>query len=122
VRVRGGARRLDGEREMALFRVTREALSNVERHAETDCAELELDFGPEALTITVTDQGRGFDAGAPRRARQSGRMGMAAMRERVDALGGRMEIQAAAGRGARITFRCPYGEDGAEQEHRGEQR
>lgn len=108
LRVHGEERRPDTEREMALYRAAREALSNVERHAGAEHASVTLEFGPETLTLTVADDGRGLPVDAEMAARRAGRMGLATMRERLSALGGRMEMHSAATGGARIVLTCPY--------------
>lgn len=117
-RVVGSERRMAPWREHALYRAAREALLNAERHSGGPHAALTLEFGPEAVTVTVEDDGRGMDAGAADAARRAGRMGLANMRERVAALGGRMEMHTAAGEGTRIALLCPY--EGGAPDGRGE--
>jgi signal transduction histidine kinase len=122
LRVTGTPRDLDEARETDLYRVIREALSNVERHSGADRAELDIEYRTGGVTARVTDAGRGFDGGAERAARRAGRMGLPTMRERVEAMGGRMHVDAAPGGGARITFECPYDTRNARRDRAGDQR
>lgn len=110
--VSGEPRRLDSDLEIGLFHVAREALSNVERHAGTGKASLRIAFDRENLTLTVEDDGSGFDAETMRNARVAGRIGMAAMRERADALGISLKTKSAIGKGTCIVMRCSLTRNG----------
>jgi signal transduction histidine kinase len=93
---------LDGERMHALYRIAQEGLTNIQRHADASTAWLSIDVGPEALTLRIEDDGRGYpDQAAP------GRFGLGGVAERVAALGGHMELGARAGGGARLEVRLP---------------
>jgi NarL family two-component system sensor histidine kinase LiaS len=86
------------EVEHALFRIAQEALSNIARHSHARRAELALACGTDAITLTLSDDGRGFDTSAP----TSG-LGLRSMRERAEALGGKLTIESAPGQGTRIS-------------------
>ena len=58
----------------------------------------------EALVAGVIDDGRGFDPASPRAG-----VGLSAMRERVESLGGEIEVQSPAGEGTKVTVRVPLG-------------
>jgi NarL family two-component system sensor histidine kinase LiaS len=93
------------ETEQALFRVAQEALANVARHSGAATAMIELACDDGEATLRVTDDGRGFVAGA-----LDGRgYGLASMGERVAALGGRVTVESAPGEGTRVTCTCPLG-------------
>lgn len=106
LRVGGTVRRLPITRETVVFRVVQESLNNVRKHAETDSVRISLHFGREQLVVTVRDAGRGFDVheirGAP-----GHNLGLIGMRERVQSIGGQVNIQSSPGVGTRITFRVP---------------
>lgn len=78
--------------EQALFRVAQEALANIARHSGATRAEVRVSWEPEALRLTVSDDGRGFDAAAA----DGKGVGLQSMRERVEAIGGALAIRAAA--------------------------
>jgi signal transduction histidine kinase len=92
--------------EQALFRIAQEALSNVARHSQARNAELSLVYEMDAVTLTIFDDGRGFDAGNP----QSG-LGLRSMGERAEALGGTLTIESALGQGTRISVRLEDSDD-----------
>jgi NarL family two-component system sensor histidine kinase LiaS len=92
------------EVEQALFRVAQEALANVARHSGATSAEVRLSWEPQALLLTITDNGSGFDAVA---AAGKG-VGLQSMRERVEAIGGALALRAAPdGPGARVEACAP---------------
>lgn len=103
--VNGEQKRLDSLIETVLFRVTQEALANVTRHAETNKAIICLDYGPGAVTLGVLDSGRGFDPNEPLRPPRG--WGLEGMRERVEAVGGRLIIHSAPGRGTTVQVIIP---------------
>jgi len=87
---------------VALYRIAQEALRNVVRHAGVGEAELGLETEPAtgALTLRVADAGRGFDAGP---GRPDDGLGLVAMRQRAEALGGRLTVRASPGGGTVVT-------------------
>jgi signal transduction histidine kinase len=72
--------------ETAAYRITQEALTNVVRHAGAHHAHVTLDTSAVALTVTVTDDGRGIDRASP------GGVGLASMRQRAQALQGTLRV------------------------------
>lgn len=87
--------RIQGERapplavEQALFRVAQEALANIARHSGARLVEVHLSWGGDVLTLSVVDDGHGFDLAS---ARGNG-LGLSSMRERVEALGGTLRVE-----------------------------
>jgi signal transduction histidine kinase len=63
-----------------------------------------------AVTLTVSDDGRGFDPGARADRRQQPGLGLVGMAERLDLLGGSLDIRSAPGQGTRVVVRVPVGE------------
>ena len=90
-----GEREVSLEVQHALYRVAQEALANVTRHSGADKAEIELVYGEEALTLRVTDDGRGFD---PKNSTNEG-FGPQSMSDRLASIGGRVNIESAPGGG-----------------------
>ena len=108
-----GERETALEVEQALFRVTQEALANVARHSGAANVEVDLIFAADAITLRVADDGRGFDpARVPSEA-----FGLQSMRERMEKLGGRAEVESAPGKGTRITCVCPLEEPTSKKDH-----
>ena len=92
-----GERPLPLSTEQALFRVAQEALANVARHSQANQVEMRLDWEKSAVSLTISDNGRGFDSQA-----QSNGYGLQGMRERLDALGGSLTVSSQPGHGATI--------------------
>ena len=94
---------LSGATELAVYRVAQEALTNIARHSGSNRAELALSDGTGRLRLRVRDYGRGF----PHRQPRDGN-GLRGMRERANAVGGRLAVGAAApGPGSEVTLEVP---------------
>ncbi|MDQ2785870.1 MAG: histidine kinase [Chloroflexota bacterium] len=89
--------------EEALFRVASEAVSNALKHAHAKAITAALDIRDGTATLTVRDDGRGFDHAAHQP--QPGHLGLPGMRERVERIGGVLRIESASGAGTTITAR-----------------
>lgn len=88
--------------DIAVYRITQEALTNVTRHAQANAVWVCLSRAVESLTLVVQDDGRGVDA-----ARASEGLGLLGARERAAALGGTLDVQSAPGAGVRIALQLP---------------
>ncbi|OGN81147.1 MAG: hypothetical protein A2X23_06655 [Chloroflexi bacterium GWC2_73_18] len=100
----GGVELLRPEQTAQLLQVTREALSNVARHARATRASIRLEVSPEAVHLSIADNGTGFDLRAEA---APGHQGLRNIAERTQDLGGVMEIDSAPGRGTTLRFRLP---------------
>lgn len=96
--------RLSPEAANQLLQIAREALSNAIRHSGAPRARLSLRAQDDEAVLSVEDNGRGFDATGPRGA---GHFGLANLRDRATAVGGRLEISSRVGAGTRIIVRLP---------------
>jgi two-component system, NarL family, sensor histidine kinase LiaS len=96
-----GDRKLSAVLEQALYRLCEEALANAARHSRADRIQVELNIsGPETV-LTIQDNGQGFDpAGVEHRG-----YGLKNIRERVEMIGGRLDLQAHPGDGVKIEVR-----------------
>ena len=90
-----------------LFQSIRELLANVVKHAGVRKAVVEIDRGEDAIRVTVSDQGRGFEPGGQEGRGSAGGFGLFSIRERLRQLGGAFEVESAPGRGTRVTLRVP---------------
>jgi PAS domain S-box-containing protein len=108
VSITGNQHRLPPENELTVFRIAQEALSNVKRHSQATAVEMTIDFGDEALTLVVRDNGQGFKM--PQRTSDlvlSGSLGIIGMRERARLIGGTLIVQSELGIGTTVTLRMP---------------
>jgi signal transduction histidine kinase len=100
----GEERRLSPDVELALYRIAQEGLSNVARHAQAKQAEVCLHLTAEGVRLTVQDDGLGFVAPeSPAEMAPAGHFGLLGVQERAEAVGARLQIETAPGKGARLT-------------------
>jgi PAS domain S-box-containing protein len=92
-----------------LFQSVRELVMNVVKHAQTSCATISLGTtSDDAVLLTVSDAGCGFEPAVSGQGTQGPiHFGLFSIRERMEALGGRFELQSAPGRGTRATLVLP---------------
>jgi signal transduction histidine kinase len=95
---------LPGKENVELLRILQEALANVRRHSGASNVEVRLRTDDEAILIEIADDGRGFDPGSARTG-----IGLVGMRERVEGLGGEIELRSRLGEGTKVTVRVPVG-------------
>jgi signal transduction histidine kinase len=96
------------DQEHFLYRVAQEAMSNAVRHAQATRLRVALDRTPGELTLTVADNGVGFDRGG---VDTSSHFGLRGMQERADAMGGQLIVESGRdGTAVRVTIAL---EDGA---------
>jgi signal transduction histidine kinase len=98
---------LDAEIELELFRIASEAQSNALKHARASRIVMVVDLAGDPARIEVTDDGVGFDPDSPGiRARH---LGLTSMEERAAAIGAKLRIDAAPGRGTTVSVELPIG-------------
>jgi len=108
VEVTGVQRDLPAEVQLPLFRIAQEALSNVRRHAEASTVVVKLLLRNDSITMTVSDNGKGFKV--PQRMEDLisvGSVGIMGMSERARLLGGTLEIKSDPGKGTQVVVRLP---------------
>jgi signal transduction histidine kinase len=104
--VTGTPRPLSADTEVTLLRVTQEALTNVTRHANAGRVAVTLSYMDGEAALDVRDDGTGFAPSADGHGPNGG-LGLRGMRERVEALGGRLAVESAPGRGTTIAVTVP---------------
>lgn len=97
-------RRFSASVENAIFRIAQEALTNVARHSGARLAVLVVSADREAIELTVSDTGKGFD---PETLPDGRRRGLDGMRERAKLIGGVLRIDAGPGQGTVVYCRAP---------------
>jgi signal transduction histidine kinase len=105
VTVTGTERALPPEVDQAAYRIVQEALTNVSRHAGRACAAVHLHYAPQSLAVQVHDDGKTATSTGSRPAGPG--LGLVGMRERVTALGGRLQAGPQDGGGFRVRAELP---------------
>jgi signal transduction histidine kinase len=103
--IQGKARRLDSVIETVLFRVAQEALHNIVRHAQVGRARILLVYQSQEITLKVEDSGAGFNPVQPFAPPRG--WGLAGMRERIESVGGQLNIESEPGKGTIVEVAVP---------------
>lgn len=91
------------EAAIALFRIAQEAFTNILKHSAAKSVDIGLDLDGDAIVMQIADDGKGIAAGRL----SAGSHGLASMRHRVRALGGRLDVRSPASGGTRLLVRIP---------------
>src|SRR5215218_2234332 len=97
---------LPGKESVDVLRVLQEALTNARRHSGAGSVEVGLRTENQDVLAEVVDDGRGFDLASVRPG-----VGLSAMRERIEGLGGKIEVRSRPGEGTKVTVRVHLGGD-----------
>jgi signal transduction histidine kinase len=109
----GPARRLTSEKELALYRIAQESLSNARRHANASWIRVMLVFGATDVTLGVGDDGQGFHMpGKLSDLAQNGHFGLMGITERTELIAGRLYCKSLLGQGTTIIVQAAC-DDGA---------
>jgi signal transduction histidine kinase/DNA-binding response OmpR family regulator len=103
---------------ICLYRLLQEALTNVAKHAHANRVWAALRCNGEMVGLSVEDDGQGFDV----RARMSAGIGLLGMQERIELLGGQLEIESRLDQGTRLTARVPLEKAYVERRRAGDSR
>jgi signal transduction histidine kinase len=95
---------MDEMRAMMIYRIVQESLTNISRYAKASEVKILLHFTPQAIDVSISDDGCGFDAGEVMIRKTFGLLGM---RERALALGGDLMVLSRPGRGTTIAVKVP---------------
>jgi signal transduction histidine kinase len=103
----GDLPRLDTWVEQALYGMTAEALNNAVRHAQAKAVRVELKASPSRASVTVADDGQGFDPAAAERRRAGGGLGLLGIARQARWLGGTSTIRSRPGSGTLVRISIP---------------
>lgn len=108
------AREPDLEVKILLYRAAQEALANLSRHARATRIEMSLDSGPDLLSLTIRDNGTGFDAAALFAAPASvaAGIGLRSIREQAQNIGAKFDVESGPS-GTTLKVSAPYAPVGA---------
>jgi signal transduction histidine kinase/DNA-binding NarL/FixJ family response regulator len=109
--VSGSPRPLHAETQLAIFRIAQESLANARKHARATDVEIMLEFGVNGVTLTVADNGIGFDPAAARQSspREEGGYGIVSMSDRMERVSGTLKIKSGPDQaGTKVIASAPY--------------
>lgn len=100
----GMEERLEPYIEVMIFRAIQELLGNVIRHSQASQVKIQMDASGGEVKVTVDDNGKGFDTAT---LNETKGMGLKVIRDRIDMIGGGMDIDSVPGQGTRVSFTIP---------------
>ena len=107
--ITGTERRLEPHREVLIFRATQSLLRNVRDHAQATEVKIMLDMGEHLVRGSVEDNGKGFDPELISK-EEAKKYSLPMLQERIEMVGGSLELESAAGEGTRVAFSIPTGD------------
>ena len=99
--------RLPSSVETALYRIVQEALTNVGKHARATSVNVRLRQDPRVIRCSITDDGVGFGLPAVTARKKHRGLGLTGIRQRLDGLGGTLQIDSKRGRGTQMLISIP---------------
>jgi two-component system sensor histidine kinase DegS len=100
----GMEQRFESYLEVMIFRAIQELLANIALHSQATQVIIQMDSSTTGMRISIEDNGKGFDV---EKVKEQGGMGLKVIRDRVQMLGGTMEVHSTIGHGAHILFQIP---------------
>lgn len=102
-----GVEKLGTAKRSVLFRVAQEALTNVARHARASRVKVSIQKLPDGICMRITDDGRSFQVERVLHARGRRHLSLLGMRERLEMVGGRFDVESAPGKSTTIQAEIP---------------
>jgi two-component system NarL family sensor kinase len=102
LKVTGDSYKLQEKEEIVLFRIVQESLNNIVKHAKAKAIHVQTIYRPDIFTLTITDDGIGFDTGALL-ASQTG-IGLKSIQNRIALIGGKFSLHSIPGEGTTVTI------------------
>jgi two-component system sensor histidine kinase DegS len=106
----GMEQRFESYVEVMVFRAVQELLSNIAKHSQATQVIIQMDSSPTGIRVSIEDNGKGFEV---EKLDEKGGMGLKVIRDRVQMLGGTMEIHSSSGHGTHILFQIPTSNAGS---------
>ena len=103
----GARKELNAATQAAILRICQESLANIRSHADAKQVHVTLDFGLDAVKLTVSDNGTGFDPEGIRIGGGQGGFGLTGMRQRARLLHGDVDIKSSLGKGTVVEAKIP---------------
>jgi two-component system sensor histidine kinase DegS len=100
----GMEQRFESYLEVMIFRAIQELLGNIALHSQATQVIVQMDSSTTGLRVSLEDNGKGFDVD---KVEEKGGMGLKVIKDRVQMLGGTMEVHSTIGHGAHILFQLP---------------
>lgn len=103
----GSVKNFSPEDELLIYRIVQEALRNIWRHSGATKTEVAVEFDEDKTVITISDNGKGFNPDESQGFLETGKLGLAGMKERAHLLGGTLTIYSNSKGGTKLTLDIP---------------
>jgi two-component system, NarL family, sensor histidine kinase DegS len=107
ITVTGIERRLESHIEVTIFRAVQELLHNGRSHGQATQIQVQLDLDQDRVSVVVEDNGSGFNVEEIFDTDSPDSVGLSTLRERIEMLGGELNVESGRGQGTRIDFFIP---------------
>lgn len=109
MKLSGTEKRLDGSKEIVLYRIIQESLNNIIKHARATCIHIHLNFLDKQLQVEITDNGKGFDMkDAMEKSIFRSGAGIKNMTKRANLVGGSLTIKSVPSEGTTVSMLIPF--------------
>jgi two-component system NarL family sensor kinase len=108
VEIAGSAVFMDGQRELFVFRIVQEAFNNILKHSRAENVKLRMYYSDDRISITIADDGVGFDPNEVSKNRKNSKAGVRNMKKRAAVLGGNCSVTSATGKGTIVKLSIPF--------------
>jgi len=106
-------KRLNKEVEIVIFRIVQEAFTNISKHACANNIYLRLENKKSKVCVLIKDNGKGFNTKDVRDLEELDKgLGLIEMRERIETIGGNLDIKSSLGKGTQLLIEIPVGLEG----------
>jgi signal transduction histidine kinase len=105
--INGDVYKNDQQHELVTFRIVQELLNNIVKHAEANTVNIKMSYLPDKLTITVEDNGKGFDVSSMQSAENNRGLGLRNMMNRMALINGSIKINSNANEGTNAAIELP---------------
>lgn len=100
--------RLDGQKELIIFRIFQEILNNIINHATAKTVNVTLEYQPEHFSLTVTDDGKGFDPATLEATQRTPGLGIQSMRNRAKMIGAEIQFISSPSKGTMVAVELSF--------------
>ena len=108
LKVNGTRQHFTKEEEILIYRIVQEALRNIWKHAEATKVDVTIEFIDGKTSVTVSDNGKGFEQKEGLELAKTGKLGLIGMYERARLLGGTLETKSELGKGTQVIAELPF--------------
>jgi two-component system sensor histidine kinase DegS len=109
--VSGKELRMASHKEVTIFRIVQELIHIAREHGRATTVKINLDMSDSQAKVTVEDDGSGYELDEKLTTPDASALGLATLRERVEVLGGQINLDSTTGQGMRVTFVLPREEE-----------